>query len=183
MREESQQKSAQSVANPVRCGSREGQPWSLYLPPPHPQSLTQFPRWTWGQPLPRAGDSKRRRSPLSLLKSQGAKLMPCSPRSFAFGSKRRQDCKGYPAHWIYWPRAETGEGGPRRDLTVWEEGRWETQEIAPSHTHTHTKALFSHLLLHEFLNVFFFLKIIFSPSPCLFVLRKLSKIWSSFPSS
>ena len=180
MREESQQKCAQSVANPVGCGSREGPPWSLCLPPPHRQSLTQFPRWTWGQPLPRAGDSKRRRSPLSLLKSQGAKLMRCSPRSFAFGSKRRQDCRGYPAHWIYWPRAETGEGGPRRDLTVWQEGRWETQEIAPSHTH---KSSFLPLASPWIPQCIFFWKIIFSPSPCLFVLRKLSKIWSSFPSS
>lgn len=180
MREESQQKSAQSVANPVGCGSREGPPWSLYLPPPHPQSLTQFPRWTWGQPLPRAGDSKRRRSPLSLLKSQGAKLMPCSPRSFAFGSKRRQDCRGYPAHWIYWPRAETGEGGPRRDLTVLGGGAVGDTRNCPF---THTQKLFSPTCFSMNSSMYFFWKIIFSPSPCLFVLRKLSKIWSSFPSS
>ena len=96
VREELQQKSALSAANPTGMREQRG-PTLVPLPStPTPTKSDTIPAMNWGQPLPRAGDSKRRRSPLSLLESQGAKLMPCFPLAFAFGSKRRQDLQRLP---------------------------------------------------------------------------------------
>ena len=102
--------------------------------------------------------------PLSLLESWGAKVMPGAPRAFAFGAGESKTAEATPPTGSTGQGLKPGEGGPGAesgDLTVWEEGRWETKETVPTHIH---KPL-SPTCFPIYSSMYIFCKITFTPSP------------------